>query len=284
MMQKSKLRAAAEKIWGGVEMTWLRVVLLAVGSAALTAVFLIVPIFKGTSFERMGAYMEAWVLFAIFIIANCKKPIEAAAKTFVFFLISQPLIYLFQVPFSWLGWGIFGYYPHWLVLTVLTFPGAFIGWYITKRSWLSLLVLSPMLVLLGGMGFGSLPNQPLATVFCLAQIVIYLFVFTESAAQRAVGILIPVAVAAVMLFTQPAIDTIGTLFLPDEPTLSESAAVETEDTAIADVALAGDMVRVHAHKEGETRFTITDGDKTYTYHLRVYLDQNRAVQVEITAE
>lgn len=56
MMQKSKLRAAAEKIWGGVEMTWLRVVLLAVGSAALTAVFLIVPIFKGTSFERMGAY------------------------------------------------------------------------------------------------------------------------------------------------------------------------------------------------------------------------------------
>jgi hypothetical protein len=284
MMQKSKLRAAAEKIWGGIEMTWLRVVLLAVGSAALTAVFLIVPIFKGTSFERMGTYTEAWVLFAIFIIANCKKPIEAAVKTFVFFLISQPLIYLFQVPFSWLGWGIFGYYPHWLVLTVLTFPGALIGWYITKRSWLSLLVLSPMLVLLGWLGYGALPNQLLGAIFCFGQIIVYLYVFTESMAQRAVGIIVPLVVVALIAFSRPAIETNGTFFLPDEPALSENAAAASENAAIAEVTIEGEMVRVRAHKEGETRFTITDGDKTYTYHLRIYLDQNRAVQVEITAE
>ena len=50
------------------------------------------------------------IMFAMIIISNCKTPKEAAAKTFVFFLISQPLIYLLQVPFSWQGWGLFHYY------------------------------------------------------------------------------------------------------------------------------------------------------------------------------
>ena len=36
-----------------------------------------------------------------------RQPLICAAKVFVFFLISQPLIYLFQVPFSQDGWGLF---------------------------------------------------------------------------------------------------------------------------------------------------------------------------------
>ena len=98
------------RLFGGLKMSWPRVILFAVGAAVLTAVFLIVPVFKNSSFERMGVYLEAWVLFSVLIMANCRKPLEAALKTFVFFLVSQPLIYLFQVPFSWMGWGLFGYY------------------------------------------------------------------------------------------------------------------------------------------------------------------------------
>ncbi len=58
----------------------------AVGTAVISTVFLIVPIFKNTSFMRMGETLEAWIFFAIIIIANCKKPLESALKTFVFFL------------------------------------------------------------------------------------------------------------------------------------------------------------------------------------------------------
>lgn len=70
---------------------------------------------------------EKDVCVFLIIMANCQKPLESACKTFVFFLISQPLIYLLQVPFSSMGWGLFGYYWNWFIWTLLTFPMAFVG-------------------------------------------------------------------------------------------------------------------------------------------------------------
>lgn len=194
------------KLFGGLKMSWPAVILFAVGAAVLTAVFLIVPVFKNSSFERMGVYLEAWVLFAVIIMSNCKKPLESALKTFVFFLVSQPLIYLFQVPFSWLGWGIFSFYKTWLIWTVLTLPGAFVGWFITKRNWLSVLILSPVLAFLGYTLFDcasacltGFPQYLLAALFCLAQIVLYIAAFLPKRAQKLVGALIPAAVVLALL-------------------------------------------------------------------------------------
>ena len=165
-------------------MSWPVVILLAVGAAVLTLIFLFVPAFKDTSFERMGVNLEAWIFFAILIIANCEKPLEAALKTFVFFLISQPLIYLIQVPFSELGWGLFGYYKYWAIWTLLTFPMAFIGWYMTRKDWVSVLVLSPALAFLGITAYqcatfciGHFPYQLVAALFCILQIVVYVLAF-----------------------------------------------------------------------------------------------------------
>ena len=123
-------------------MSWLFVVLLAVGSAVLTSVFIIIPVFKNTSFYRMGVFFEAWILLAVMIMSNCKKPLESALKTFVFFLISQPLIYLIQVPFNQMGWQLFSYYKYWFIWTLLTFPMAFVGWYIKRKNIVSLLIFS----------------------------------------------------------------------------------------------------------------------------------------------
>ncbi len=41
---------------------------------------------------------------------------------FFFFLISQPLIYLLQVPFSSMGFELFIYYKYWFIWTLLTIP------------------------------------------------------------------------------------------------------------------------------------------------------------------
>jgi hypothetical protein len=126
---KNKVMTVLRKVFGGLEMSWRNVIAFAIIMGAWTALMaLLVP--DGNSFHDIVATPEWWVLPAIFIIVNCKKPLEAALKTFIFFLISQPLVYLIQVPFNSLGFGLFGYYPYWFKITLLTLPGAYIGWYI----------------------------------------------------------------------------------------------------------------------------------------------------------
>ncbi len=49
-MEKSALRKFTDKLYGGIELTWLKVILFAIGTAVLTAVFLIVPIFTAIPF------------------------------------------------------------------------------------------------------------------------------------------------------------------------------------------------------------------------------------------
>lgn len=165
-------------------MSWVKLIIFSVVIAVVTALFLIIPFFGDTSFERVGVHLEAWILFAVIIMSNCKKPLESALKVFVFFLISQPLIYLIQVPFSWMGWDLFSFYSYWFKITLCTFPAAFVGWFITKKNWISALILLPVIAFLGLTTYQcgvecikSFPHLILATIFCILQIVVYVIVF-----------------------------------------------------------------------------------------------------------
>lgn len=286
------LRRSADRLFGGLSMRWPVVLLFAVGAAALAAFFLIVPVFRNTSFERMGVTFEAWIFFAVLIMTNCKKPLEAAVKTFVFFLVSQPLIYLFQVPFSDMGWSLFGYYGYWFVWTLLTFPMAFVGWYITKRNWLSLLILAPILCFLSycsvtGFRHAALhfPRMLVMALFCLGQMLLYLYAFTDKLWQKLLGLFVPLAAALILLLARPQVQLNGMHFLPDDPVLTEQAAVTVEDPAFASVSVesfgSDSMIRVQAEKIGETAFTIRDGENTYRYTLIIYEDDAGNAQVEI---
>ena len=99
-----------KKLFGGINLTWKKLILFAVITAVYTAIMAILPFTQDTSFRDIAIFFEWWILFGIIIIANSKSPLDSALKCFVFFLRSQPLIYLLQVPFSWQGWGLFGYY------------------------------------------------------------------------------------------------------------------------------------------------------------------------------
>ncbi len=123
-------------------MTYLRVLLYALLCGTAIGFIMVLKPLKNTSFQQPGISFEFWIFAALFIILNCKKPLEAGIKTFLFFLISQPLIYLVQVPFSSMGFGLFSYYPRWFVYTVLTFPGGIVAHYLKKGNLLSLAVLS----------------------------------------------------------------------------------------------------------------------------------------------
>lgn len=295
MEKRSTLRRFTDKLYGGINLTWPGIILYAVGTAVLTTVFLVLPIFHGTSFVRMGETLEAWIFFAVIIIANAKSPLDSALKTFVFFLISQPLIYLFQVPFSWQGWGLFQYYKYWFILTLCTFPAAYIGWYIKKKNWLSLLILMPVLILLAYLCEDGLkhvihqfPSLLIMVVFCVLQVFLYLYTFTEKASQKIIGALVPAAVIAVMVLLPKNVDFSSSRFLPDNPVLTENAEVTVDNTGIADISVSGTgedstvLIKVHAY--GDTSFTIIDGDKEYQYNLRIYEDDLGTSQIDITAK
>ena len=273
-------------------MSWPAVILFAVGAALLTFAVLMIPAFEKTSVIRIGETVEAWILFAVIIMANCKKPLESALKTFVFFLISQPLIYLLQVPFSWMGWGLFQYYRHWFILTLCTFPAAFLGWYIKKKNWLSLLILLPVLGLLTyyyvdgfQTAFRHFPRLLLMAVFCLAQVLLYLYAFTEKLWQRLVGLLVPLAAVLVIMFTKTPGEMSFSDFLPDDPALSEQAVVyviDDENTKITLVNSSEGSIRVQTNHFGTIPFEIKDGDHTYRYEMEIYESYEGSTRVRIT--
>lgn len=285
-MSAKNERRFLDKLFGGVPMSWTHVVIYAVAAAVITAVFLIVPVFADTSFERMGVNLEAWVLLGVLMMTNCRSPKEAAVKTFVFFLISQPLIYLLQVPFSWQGWGLFRYYPYWFLLTLLTIPVAYIGWYITKKNWLSLLILYPVLSFLGLTFFEAVrgcmtrfPHLLVTALFCVMQIVLYVLAFLPDPRQKIIGLLIPVTAFVIMTFMTPQVDLQATETLPDSPSFSEAVTVEVADTDICMVEIhsaSEGRVYIYAHKYGTTEFTVTDGETVKKYSVEVYSDSGIA--------
>ena len=167
------------KLFGSINMSYKKVIIFAIVVAIFTAAMLVIPFTIHTSLSNPGTYLESWILFALIIIMNCDKPIEAGLKTFIFFLISQPLIYLLQVPFSSLGWQIFMFYPQWGILTILTFPGAIIAWQIKKGNMLSCLILSVATSYLAFQGLYFLnetlhnfPHNVVSFIYCFALAII----------------------------------------------------------------------------------------------------------------
>jgi hypothetical protein len=287
------MRKLTDKLFGGIDMKWWKVIVFAVTTAVISAAVLILPIFDNTSFREIGVSYEAWIFFAVIIMTNCKKPLESALKVFVFFLISQPLIYLFQVPFSEMGFGLFGYYSFWFVLTLFTFPVAFVGWYVKKGNWLSLLMLAPIFLLLVMFGFGyaksylihNPPSHLLAVLFCFGQIALYLYAFFTDKKKIIVGAAVAVVAVILLLIFASSISLGVSMPLPDEPSFSDSAVLTIADESFGtgEITVPEEgYVSLQFGKTGDTYMTITDGDKVYLYDLHIYFDEGGHPQVDVT--
>ncbi len=180
-----KLSGFLRKLFGGLEINWWKMALFAAVCGVYTGVMALLPFVQDTSFQDITMTFEWWILFALILIVNSKTPMDSAFKVFFFFLISQPLVYLVQVPFNPEGFGLFRYYPSWFRWTILTFPMAYVGHYMKKEKWWSLVILTPMLAFLGyhyytfvGEAVHSFPRHLLSAVFCAVTLFIYpLFIF-----------------------------------------------------------------------------------------------------------
>lgn len=198
---------SVKKFFLNYNMTWLRVILFAVITAVVTAGLNEIKFLNDTSFQDIAIAFECWFLFAVFIIVNCETWWEASLKTFVFFLLSQPLIFLLEVPFEPLGWDIFMYYSRWFKLTLLTLPGAAVAFLVKKQRWYSVPVLcvaTSYLAFVAVMYLKSViehfPHHLLSCVFCIALAVFFILVLFDKKSLRVSSFAVTAAAFAVGLF------------------------------------------------------------------------------------
>lgn len=280
-----------KKLFGGLKITWPKLILFAVICGVYTAVMALkVP--DGISFRDIAISYEWWILFAILIIVNSTSPLDSALKTFVFFLISQPLVYLVQAPFHPQGFGLFTtYYRFWFFMTLLTFPMAYVGYYMKKDKWWGLLILAPMLVFLGWHYSSFLsytityfPYRILSTVFCAVTMILYpLYIFHDKKIRTAglilsLVLLLAGTVYGVMNHSATAYDT--EILYSDGQTagvaFDDSYKVSLADDAFGAVDIQYDeqfdCYKVHAvfTKYGDTQLVLEAPDGTqYVYDLTV---------------
>ena len=280
------MRKALKKLFGGINLTWPKLIIFALIMGVYTALMaLLVP--DGNSFHDIVATVEWWILPAVLIIVNCKKPLDAALKVFAFFLISQPLVYLIQVPFNSMGWNLFGYYPYWFRITLLTLPAGFIGWFIKKDKWYSAIILSGMTVLLAIMGVGFVremienpPNHLVTIIYCFVTIVLLIFCVLKSKIPRIIAsaiTVIAIIVCAMSAFAEP-YEAYRQLNLEEyEITfVGEPSITLWSGTGKGDVVLNHNddnyVLKLSGVKGGDYEFDITDDE--HKYHFEYYFDNN----------
>ena len=234
------------KLFGGIKLTWLKVLIMATVIGIYTGVVMVVPIFKDTSFRDLGATFEVWIFFGIFIIMNSKSAKDSALKCFVFFLISQPLIYLIQVPFCWQGWGILNYYKYWFMWTVLCLPMGYIGYHLKDNKWYGLLILTPMIVLTAyeylyyiGDVIGFFPNHLLTCIFCAVACIVYSLACFKDKKYRIIEIVISVLliVGATIISFNKGGNTYETTILLRGVVLKEDSKVYLKDSKYGTLTL-----------------------------------------------
>ena len=190
-----------KKLFSEINLTWKRIIISAIIIGASVGLLNSAPFLFDTTITDIATYFDFWIFCGIFIIMNSKSNKDSALKCFIFFLISQPLIYLCEVPFNERGWNLFIYYKPWFIWTLLCLPMGYIGYYIKKEKWYGLLILFPMMLLLG-MGLSStivnvkysFPKHLINTIFVIASFAVYPLTLFKNKRLRYFGLAINIII------------------------------------------------------------------------------------------
>ena len=279
-----------KNLFGSINLTWKKLIIFAIIAGTYTAIMAMLPITKDTSFRDIAIMFEWWILFGIIILANSRSPVDSALKAFVFFLISQPLVYLIQVPFSSMGWSLFGYYRYWFYWTLATIPMGYIGYYIQKKNWLSVLILSPMIVVLVSLGLGyinraieNFPHHILSGIACFLIIIVVILNLFDNKKHRLVlfGITIIVLIATIVLRggvggskyeTYRNIDNLDITLVGKIEVVSFTAKNKDGDVKVVDTDRDIHTLLISGWDDGKYSFTIEDEEHNQ-YDFEYYFDK-----------
>ena len=283
-----------KKVFGEINLNWLKVIIMAIVIGVSIGLINCVPKLLDTSFRDPAIYFGFWILWGIFIIMNSKSNLDSALKCFVFFLISQPLIYLVEVPFVRQGWGIFVYYKYWFFWTIACLPMGFIGYYMKKNKWWGLIILLPMMGLLaldantfiGGMIY-SFPHHLLSYLFDISLLIILpLAIFKDNKKVKYVGLgigVILIVLATIFALLNRTVYETEVLCNNEEHPFNETYKVYLSDESLGKVEIKKidglNDYCVHSVfvKTGKTELTLEDSEgnkdvydlevKKYTYDI-----------------
>ncbi len=196
-----------KKLFGNLKMSWIHVILFALAAGVYTGFVMLVPVLKNTSFQDIGVLFEWWVIFAVIIVVNCKKSWEAMLKCFVFFAISQPLVFLIEGVFGTLSYDLgIMYLRSWMLPILMTLPGGFIAYHCKKQNALGATILglgNSIQALMGihyvSEAIGSFPHHLLSAVICFLSIAVMTLSIQETKKNRIIAILIPVVITVLTL-------------------------------------------------------------------------------------
>ena len=187
-------------LYGKIKMTWLKVILFAIVTGIYTGAVMMISALDGTSFQDIGIGYEWWVIFAVILVVNCKKNREAALKCFVFFAVSQPVVYAVEVIFGHITAELgITYLRMWLPKIILTLPGGFIASYCKKQNALGATVLglgNAIQLLLGAsylvQAARSFPHHILSAIVCFASVFVMSFYIQHTKKYRRLSLCLPV--------------------------------------------------------------------------------------------
>jgi len=263
------------KLFFGLNITWPKLLISAGIAGVVTGIIMMIPFLEGTSIQNIGITFEAWILFAMIICTNSKKPLEAACKTIVFFLISQPLVYLTM-------WPVYGHFPwyyyiYWFYFTLATFPMALLAWYIRKQNIGSMLIVTVVctfLLMLAAYDLRPMiahfPFGLLAILFCIAQAIVYFVLLIDSKKLRIISIVLSFAIAIAFAIVS---------FAPSSSTGMEFEGAQDYRFTVADEGIVTvsteieDFLDITARGYGSTVITGVKPDgTTVTFNVTVNLD------------
>ncbi|MDO4182209.1 MAG: hypothetical protein Q4E12_01170 [Coriobacteriia bacterium] len=194
------------KLFGGLRMTWPKLIVFAVVSGVYCGVINQIPAVHGTSLTDCAVSWELWVVLALIVSANCRTPLESALKCFVFFLISQPLVYLVEIPT--LGHFPWEYLNIWMPYIVASVVAGFLAFYMRRQNALGLIITVCAAGCISLMGAhylgemiiqGTFPRHLLTILFDAVAAAGVVCVFQKKAIMRTIGITVAFVPAVVML-------------------------------------------------------------------------------------
>ncbi len=274
-----------KKLFGGINLTWTKLIIFAVCSGVYTAVIAMLPVVQNTSFRDLVETFEVWILFGIFIIMNSKSAKDSAIKCFVFFLISQPLVYIVQDLINYNNLFM-TYYRFWVLWTIACLPMGFIGYYMKKDKWYGVAILTPILMLLGFMLNKYLsetlfyfPRHLLTTIFCVVTLILYPVVIFKDRKLKSIGLIVSSLIVIVMTFfslQNPIVYSTEILSDSDEYHFDDKYNVYLVNEKYGDVNIRYDesmetyMVHADFKHGGETELVIEEpGGRAKKYNLNI---------------
>lgn len=191
--------------FGGLPMTWPIVCGFAVIIGVYVGIINQIPILHDTSFQDIAVTLEWWVLFAVLIVSNCKSAWEAGLKCLVFFLISQPVIFLVELPTIGLDKALYYYTGIWLPISLLTLPGGAIAFLAKRQNVLGAAILgvgNTIVALMGVSYFQQIlkvfPRHLLTVASCAAIVAVTILGMQKKRRMRLLSAAITVLLTAVI--------------------------------------------------------------------------------------